>query len=136
MTFRKFFILAGVALFSSAGDTILARGMKEVGEISLTNIFTVFHAVTNPWVMLGIVLLLGFFACYLTALSWADLTYVLPATSISYVLFVLFGKLFLHEQVTPIRWMGVLLIAGGVSFVSGSPLKTTEGVTVEIEVER
>ena len=82
VTLRKFLILVGVAFFSSAGDTILARGMKQVGGISFDHIFSVVHALGNPWVVLGILFLLGFFSCYLTALSWADLTYVLPATSL------------------------------------------------------
>ncbi len=125
MNFRRGMILAGVAFFSSAGDTVLSAGMKQVGEISLSNLFTVFHAVSNPFVLVGILLLLGFFSCYLTALSWADLTYVLPATSIGYCLVAVFGKVFLHEQVTPLRWLGVFLIAAGVGFVAQSPHNTT-----------
>jgi len=120
-------ILAGVALFSSAGDTVLSAGMKQVGEISLAHLFTVFQAVSNPFVLLGIGLLLAFFSCYLTALSWADLTYVLPATSMGYCLVAIFGRVFLHEQVTPLRWLGVFLIAAGVGFVAQSPHNTTTG---------
>ena len=56
--------------------------------------------ILNPWVALGILFLLGFFAAYMTALSWADLTYVLPATSLGYVLLALIAKFLLHEQVT------------------------------------
>jgi len=74
--------------------------------------------------MLGIVLLIGFFAAYTTALSWADLTYVLPATSISYVLLAFMAKFILHEHVTMTRWAGIFLISAGVGFVAGGPALT------------
>jgi drug/metabolite transporter (DMT)-like permease len=59
------------------------------------------------------------------ALSWADLTYVLPATSLGYVLLALVAKFGLHEQVSPLRWLGIALISGGVGFVAGGPSQTT-----------
>ena len=100
MTFRKYLVLAGVTLFAAIGDTFLARGMKQVGNVSLHRLPDIVFSVLNPWVALGIFFLLGFFAAYMTALSWADLTYVLPATSLGYVLLTLIAKFFLHEQVT------------------------------------
>jgi len=124
VTFRKYLVLAGVAMFGSAGDSLLSRGMKEIGNISMTHLQTLLLAVRNPWVVSGIVLLLAFFAAYMTALSWADLTYVLPATSIGYVLLALIAKFALHEQVTPARWLGILLITAGVGFVAGGPAVT------------
>jgi len=81
-------------------------------------------AVLNPWVACGILLLLAFFAAYMNALSWADLTYVLPATSLGYVLLALVAKFALHEQVSPLRWVGIALITGGVGFVAGGPSLT------------
>ena len=82
MTFRKYLVLAGITVFSTAGDSLLARGMKELGGISLHNFSSLLLAILNPWVATGILLLLAFFSCYMSALSWADLTYVLPATSL------------------------------------------------------
>jgi drug/metabolite transporter (DMT)-like permease len=124
VTFRKYLVLAGVAVFGSAGDSLLSRGMKEIGNISIAHLQTLLLAVRNPWVAGGILLLLAFFAAYMTALSWADLTYVLPATSIGYVLLALIAKFALHEQVTPARWLGILLITAGVGFVAGGPALT------------
>lgn len=124
MTFRKYLVLAGVAVFGSVGDSLLARGMKEIGNISISHLQSLMVAVRNPWVVSGIFLLFAFFAAYMTALSWADLTYVLPATSIGYVLLALIAKLVLHEQVTPARWLGILLITAGVGFVAGGPALT------------
>ena len=89
---------------------------------------------------MGIVLLLAFFASYMNALSWADLTYVLPATSLGYVLLALVAKFALHEQVSPLRWLGIALISGGVGFVAGGPALTAhsedEGPAVKIPTLR
>ena len=124
MTFRKYLVLAGVTVFAAAGDSMLSHGMKQVGSISLHNIGSLLLAVTNPWVAIGIVLLLAFFASYMNALSWADLTYVLPASSLGYVLLALVARFALHEQVSPLRWAGIALISGGVGFVAGGPSLT------------
>ena len=124
MSFRKYLILAGVTLFSAVGDTLLAHGMKETGSISLQNLGSIILVVLHPGIALGIFFLLAFFACYLTALSWADLTYVLPATSLSYVLVTLVARFWLHEHVSLTRWLGVLLISLGVGFVTQGPALT------------
>jgi len=69
LTFRKYLVLAGVTLFAATGDSLLSRGMKEVGTISLRHLPELILAILNPWVALGILCLLGFFASYMTALS-------------------------------------------------------------------
>ncbi len=124
MTLRKYLVLIGVVVFSSFGNVLLSRGMKQVGEISFHNFYQLFSALTNIWVISGIVLLTLFFVSYLTALSWADLTYVLPATAFGYVLMALLGRFLLHEQVSGLRWLGVVLITAGVGFVAGGPANT------------
>ena len=124
MTFRKYLVLAGVTVFAAAGDSMLSHGMKQTGNISLHHLQGVILAVGNPWVAVGILLLLAFFASYMNSLSWADLTYVLPATSLGYVLLALVAKFALHEAVSPMRWLGIALISGGVGFVAGGPALT------------
>ena len=104
---------------------MLSHGMKQTGGISLHHLQSVILAVANPWVAVGILLLLAFFASYMSALSWADLTYVLPATSLGYVLLALIARFALHEQVSWMRWLGIALIAGGVGFVAGGPALTS-----------
>jgi len=121
---KKYLVLAGVALFASVGDSLLSRGMKEIGGVSLHNLPALISAVRNPWIILGIFFLIAFFSAYMSALSWADLTYVLPATSIGYVVLALIAKFVLHEQVTLLRWVGILFISAGVSFVAGGPALT------------
>jgi len=118
---RKYLVLGGVTIFAPVGDSLLSYGMKQVGNISLHNIHSLFFAMTNPWVALGIVMLLGFFASYMTALSWADLTYVLPASSLGYVLLAFIARFLLHEQVSLTRWLGIALVSAGVGFVTTGP---------------
>jgi drug/metabolite transporter (DMT)-like permease len=98
--------------------------MKDAGNISLHQLPDLILTILNPWVLAGILFLLGFFAAYMTALSWADLTYVLPATSLGYVLLALIAKFLLHEQVTTTRWLGIILISVGVGFVTRGPALT------------
>jgi drug/metabolite transporter (DMT)-like permease len=127
VTFRKYLVLAGVTVFAAAGDSMLSHGMKQAGSISPYHLQGVVLAMLNPWVAIGILLLLAFFGSYMNALSWADLTYVLPATSLGYVLLALVAKFALHEQVSPLRWIGIALISGGVGFVAGGPALTSQG---------
>jgi len=103
---------------------MLSHGMKQVGSVSLHNLPSLIFAITNPWVTVGILLLLAFFASYMNALSWADLTFVLPATSLGYVLLALVARFVLHEQISPLRWLGIAMISGGVGFVAGGPALT------------
>jgi len=124
LTFRKYLVLAGITVFSTVGDSLLARGMKELGNVSLHNLSGLLLAVTNPWVTLGILLLLAFFTCYMSALSWADLTYVLPASSLGYVLVALVARFAFHEEISVSRWLGIAMIAAGVGFVAAGPSVT------------
>ena len=124
MTFRKYLVLLGITVFSTVGDSLLARGMKELGGVSLHNFSGLLLAILNPWITLGILLLLAFFASYMSALSWADLTYVLPATSIGYVLVAFVAHFGFHEEISLTRWMGIALIAAGVGFVAAGPSLT------------
>lgn len=124
MTPRKYLVLLAIVVFASCGDTSLSYGMKRVGAISAARWTELIAAVFNPWVAFGIVLLLGFLAAYLSALSWSDLTYVLPATSFGYVLLALLSIFVLHEKVTLARWIGILLVSSGVAIVTRGPSAT------------
>lgn len=130
---RKYLVLAGVTVFAPVGDSLLSYGMKQVGNISLHDIPALLLAIANPWVGLGIVLLLGFFASYMTALSWADLTYVLPASSLGYVLLAFIARFALHERVSLTRWLGIALVSSGVGFVTSGPEVTGRKRSQEID---
>ncbi len=121
MNFRKYLVLAGVTIFAPVGDSLLSYGMKQVGNISLSDFGGLLLAISNPWVGLGIGFLLGFLLSYMTALSWADLTYVLPASSLGYVLLALIARFALHERISIMRWIGIALVSSGVGFVTAGP---------------
>ena len=117
-------ILGLVAICAPLGDACLSRGMTSLPAISLAHPLTLIAAVFTPWIALGIALLIGFFASYLTALSWADLTYVLPATAFGNVIIELLSRLWLHEHVSWQRWLGVTFITVAVGFVAQGPSLT------------
>jgi|SRR5579875_338972 len=117
-------------LSAPIGDSFLARGMRQVGQVDLHHLGLLWHALFNPYVDLGIVLLIGFFASYTTVLSWADLTFVTPATAGNYVIVALLGHFVLHEHLSLTRCVGIALIMCAVGFVAGGPART-ESVTVQ-----
>ena len=121
---RQYLILGLVALCAPLGDTCLSRGMPRLPDITLAHPFTLIAAVFTPWIALGIALLIGFFASYLTALSWADLTFVLPATAFGNVIVALLSRFWLHEAISFERWAGIVLITVGVGFVANGPSLT------------
>lgn len=124
MNYKKYLVLLAVMCFGSTGDALLKRGMNDFGPVNLHHPLHLIVALVNPWVLAGIIVLTAFFSSYLTALSWADLSYVLPATALGYVGVTLLGRYFLHENVSPMRWLGVLLISCGVGWVTRGPALT------------
>jgi drug/metabolite transporter (DMT)-like permease len=124
LTPNQWMILGLVALSAPLGDTCLSRGMTHLPPVSLAHPGTLIAAVFTPWIAAGIALLIGFFASYLTALSWADLTFVLPATAFGNVIVALLSKFWLHESISWQRWTGVILITVGVGFVARGPAIT------------
>jgi drug/metabolite transporter (DMT)-like permease len=128
---RQYAILALVAMCAPLGDTCLSRGMTNLPAISLAHPATLIAAVFTPWIAVGIALLIGFFASYLTALSWADLTFVLPATAFGNVIVALFARFWLHESISLERWAGIVLITIGVGFVAHGPSLTERPATAE-----
>ena len=121
----QYAILIAIMLTASVGDTLLSRGMAQVGAVDFHHLGLLWHALFNPFVASGILLLIGFFASYMTALSWADLTFVMPATAFGYVVVALLSKFWLHEAGLGVsRWAGILLIVGGVGFVANGPSRT------------
>jgi drug/metabolite transporter (DMT)-like permease len=137
VTFRKYLVLAAIVLFGSVGDVMLSRGMKlqgsDAGGVSFHELTHLIAALSNPWVAGGTALLICFLAAYMSALSWADLTYVLPATSLGYVVVALLSQFMLGEHVTLTRWMGILLITAGVGFVASGPSHTSKRERAKIK---
>ena len=119
----KTFVLVLIAgLLGGAGHVLLAKGMKTIGDLTEapTSVVggMVGRAVSNPWVLSGVVLQAAFFFMYLTLLSRADVSKILPMTAFDYIVVALLAQLFLAEPVTPARWTGIGCIVLGVFLVS------------------
>jgi drug/metabolite transporter (DMT)-like permease len=121
---QQYLVLLTVVLTASFGDALLRRGMLQVGPADLHHLSILIHALVNPNVVVGIVLLIGFFASYMTALSWADLTFVMPATAFGNVVVALISRFLLHEHLSFSRWVGILLLTSAVGFVANTPART------------
>jgi drug/metabolite transporter (DMT)-like permease len=132
---RQYMFLGLVAICAPLGDTCLSRGMTSLPPISLAHPLSLISVVFTPWIAAGIAMLIGFFASYLTALSWADLTYVLPATAFGNVIVALLSKYWLHEPISLERWAGIVLITVGVGFVAHGP-SLTERPAADAEAVR
>lgn len=122
---QQYLILAFVSVSVPLGDASLSRGMRSLPSISLVHPMSLIGAVFTPWIAVGIMLLIGYFASYLTALSWADLTYVMPATALGNVFVEILAHFWLHESISWMRWTGAILITVGVGFVASGPANTT-----------
>ena len=126
----QYAILVAVMLTASVGDTLLSHGMSQVGRVDMQHLGLLFTALKNPWVIGGIVLLIGFFSSYLTALSWADLTFVMPATAFGYVIVALLSRFWLHEHLSIWRCLGIGMIVCAVGFVANGPSRTEHTLEV------
>jgi drug/metabolite transporter (DMT)-like permease len=113
--------------FRAFGNLSLAWGARHFPEGLAINPFTYLRAMLNPFIAVGILLLIGGMLSRMALLSLADLSFVLPMTSVGYVISVVFGRLFLHESVSPERWLGVLLI-----FVAAILVGSTSNNTVKV----
>lgn len=116
-------LLVGISL-ESFGNVMLSKGMKQVGEVtsfSLASLFGVFlKGITNLYVIAGVTLDALFFACLLIALSWTEVTVVLPLTAFGYITTALVAKFILNEDVTMLRWAGTAFIVVGCILVGKS----------------
>ncbi|PYN14785.1 MAG: hypothetical protein DME05_14150 [Candidatus Rokuibacteriota bacterium] len=109
-------------LISGTGHVLLSKGMRSVGDLTEAPALRlgamVAAALTSPWLLLGVALQAAFFVMYLTLLSRAPVTQVLPLTAVDYIVVALVARLVLAEAMTPTRWAGILLIVAGVFLVS------------------
>jgi uncharacterized membrane protein len=118
-------LFAAIVVCSNAlGNLCLTRGTKAfTGTLSFSPA-AYLSAIFSPWVAAGIALLILWMLSRMALLGWADLSYVLPVTSIGYVLSALMGRYFLGEQVSPQRWAGTLLIVAGTALVGRTTVRT------------
>jgi len=129
-TLKTSILVALLVVSGSAGNLFFSAGMKRIGALqgwspaALHSAFTAVFA--SAWIWLGIISMLLFLAALMLVLSWADFSYVLPATASMYIVIPLLGHFVLGEMVTGLRWTGVALICLGVVLVGRTPPNTTK----------
>ncbi len=127
-------LLTVIVIISNViGNVALSHGMRQVGSITRVQIEPYLRAFVNLWVLVGVVVLVVWMLSELALLSRADLSFVLPVTSISYVLIAITGHWVLGEHISPTRWAGILVITTGVVLVGETPPRTTDETEVEEE---
>ena len=108
----------------TVGDILLAKGMKEMGDLSVMNLRGILdaamRALTSPKLIFGTAMLAIFFFLWLAVLSWEDLSVALPMQALNYVLVAFLSQYFLGEVVSPLRWAGTVLVCVGVMMITKS----------------
>jgi drug/metabolite transporter (DMT)-like permease len=122
---KTWLFTAIVVLSNALGDFFMKRGIPE--SSGLTTPLEYVAVLFRPWVAMGVILLILWQLSRMALLSWADLSYVLPVTSVGYVIVALIGKLMLNEAISRQRWAGILLIMAGVALVGvGTAISTVQ----------
>lgn len=136
-------VLITAIVAQAFGDVFLTKGMKAITSLEAAGgadmaeqvAHLALSALQSPMIWVGTLLLIVFFVLFSAALSWADLSFVLPATAFGYVLNVAAGNYFLGESVSTSRWAGAAIITLGVLFVSRSGQQAGEAPNEELRAE-
>jgi len=127
---KIYLLIVLMVILGPLGNVLLGKGMKRIGATSSWNQAELVHQLAqlsrSGAIWLGLLCLMAFFAVYMLVLSWADYSYVQPASAVAYAMVALMGHFLLGEAVTPVRWAGVLIICLGVLVVGHTPPRTTK----------
>ena len=122
--FKTMIVMSLAVTAGTVGDILLAKGMKEMGDLSAMNLRGIMdatmRALTSPKLMIGTAMLAIFFFLWLAVLSWEDLSVALPMQALNYVLVAFLSQYFLGEVVSPLRWAGTVLVCIGVILITKS----------------
>jgi drug/metabolite transporter (DMT)-like permease len=116
--------IAAVVLASTTGDVLLARAMKQIGDLGELRrnhglAVVIWRIIRNRTFFMGLAAMTFAFYSLLLALSWEDVSLVAPASaSLTFVANAIAARIFLHERVDSRRWIAALLVAGGVALVA------------------
>ena len=126
---KTLFLVLLIVVCANVGDLLLKRGMLQIGAVQISAsgiLHALLATIRNGTIWLGILFLIGFTFCYMTAVSWADYSYVMPAGAFGYAVQTLLAVVILHEAVNAQRWIGVVLIVTGVLLVGQTHPSTTQ----------
>src|SRR6516225_8351895 len=122
--------IAAMITFAPLGNVLLSKGMKGMPSAMHWQPSELFwllgHILSSPYIWLGIAAQLAFFVAYMVVLSWADYSYVQPASAFSYAVVAVLGLFLLGERVNLLRWSGIVVICFGVFIVGHTHPRTTE----------
>jgi drug/metabolite transporter (DMT)-like permease len=122
--FKTLFIMLLAVSAGTIGDILLAKGMKEMGDVSAMNLRGIlsaaYQALSTPKLVIGTAMLAIFFSLWLAVLSWEDLSVALPMQALNYALVAFLSQYFLGETVSPLRWAGTILVCLGVIMITKS----------------
>jgi len=140
LRFKTYLLISMLIVLGPVGDLLLGKGMRRIGPAADWSAAAILHhgfqILTSPAVCIGTVLLIGFFISYTLVLTWADYSYVQPATALSYGIVALLGRYALGEGVTPLRWGGIAIVCLGVLVIGYTPPRTTVPAVLEAPAER
>lgn len=127
---KTYIFLVLIAFFAPLGNVLLGKGMRNIGSAqgwASQNLVPILgHILTSPYIWMGIACLLTFFIAYMLLLTWADYSYVQPASAFSYAVVAFLGLLLLGEKVNLLRWSGIAVICLGVLIVGQTHPQSTE----------
>ncbi len=129
LTLGIFWLVIFSDLLESLGELFykkaaLAPGIDNITLINLTSFISGILHNGYLWIGIGLYILNFFF--WITALSKADLSVVYPVGSTNYIIVMILSMVFLHEQISPLRWLGVAFIIVGIYFIFQSTHKPAE----------
>jgi drug/metabolite transporter (DMT)-like permease len=122
--FKLVLILLIGLIFESTGVVLLKKGMPRVGDFKTVSVSEVARvikvSVTNPYILLGVFFEALFFGCLLILMSRSDISFLWPLTALSFVFATFAATIFLGEQVSSLRWAGVIIIMIGAGLITWS----------------
>lgn len=111
-----------VAFADGFGDLFNAKGMKQIGAVKLAPLPQMLELgrkiITNPWIIQGIICQTIAFLSFVSALSWADISFVRPATALTYVISLLGARFVLKERIELVRLVGIIVVGIGISIIA------------------
>ncbi len=137
---KTYVLLSLEVFFGALGNTLFDKGMKQIGALGFASGAEIWagavRTFTNGTNWMGVLCMLLFIVCHMLVLSWADFSFVMPFSAVSYAMVPLFAYLWLGEKVLPSRWVAIALIVVGVLLVSRTPPSTTQPLTDGQRAER
>jgi hypothetical protein len=135
LRFKTYLLISMLIFFGPIGDTLMSKGMRRIGTAPSWNPTVLLHygfqVFTSPIIWLGTLAMIGFFISYTVVLTWADYSYVQPASALTSGMAALLGRYVLGETVTPLRWAGVAIVCLGVLIIGYTPPRTTEPIDAD-----